>query len=167
MGNPVGEGHLGLAQIAAHHGKYHRPNRGFPQSQAADAFVPKDPGTDRPSIVKLGRLQLDDDDFKMRDQAENELLDQGEAAASALSKALQGTLSLEARTRAKRILEKVQTPLPTGDELRSLWAVDLLEQLGTSEAKQVIAKVATGDANAWLTREAKAALQRLDKRGVK
>ena len=110
---------------------------------------------------------LDDDSFEKREQAEQDLLALGSTAATPLAEALKGTLSPEARTRAQRILEKVQTPLPTGDELRNLWAVDLLEQIGTTEAKLVIAKIATGDADAWLTREAKAALQRLDKRGVK
>jgi len=45
-----------------------------------------------------------------------------------------------------------------------LRALEVLEQVGTPEARQVLTTLATGAPHARLTREAKAALDRLSKR---
>jgi hypothetical protein len=45
--------------------------------------------------------------------------------------------------------------------LRSLRALEVLERAGTAEARQLIQRIAAGAAEARLTREAKASLERL------
>ena len=47
-----------------------------------------------------------------------------------------------------------------------LRAVEVLERIGTPEARQVLAKLADGAPEARLTQEAKASLQRLAKRSA-
>jgi hypothetical protein len=48
--------------------------------------------------------------------------------------------------------------------LRSGLLVFAPEQIGTSEAQQILRKLADGAAEAWQTREAKVSLQRLARR---
>jgi hypothetical protein len=54
--------------------------------------------------------------------------------------------------------------LRPGDVLRSVRAAEVLERIGTPEARRLLGQLATGAAEARLTREAKAALKRLDAR---
>ena len=61
----------------------------------------------------------------------------------------------------KRLLEKATVQKPQGDQLRELRSVELLELAATPEARQVLDVLAKGAAGARLTREAKAAADRL------
>jgi DNA polymerase-1 len=96
--------------------------------------------------------------------ARDELEKLGEPAAPALRQALENKPSLEVRRRIEELLEKAKTP--TGENLRSLRAVQVLEHIGTDEARQVLKKLAEGAAGARLTQEAKASLERLGKRAA-
>lgn len=107
---------------------------------------------------------LDSDQFAVRDQAMRELEELGELAEAALRKLLAGKPSLEARRRAEQLLEKLRGPLPAGERLRSLRAVEVLEHAGTEPARRLLIIIAGGAAKARLTREAKAALQQLSTR---
>src|SRR5262249_31131535 len=75
-----------------------------------------------------------------------------------------GPNSAEVRLRLQRILERLEKGEPTAEAIRSLRAIELLEQVGTVEARQVLAALAKGMAEARLTQEAKAAEMRLAKR---
>jgi hypothetical protein len=84
----------------------------------------------------------------------------GEQARPALEKALVGEASLEVRQRVERLLQKLAGK-PSGDRLRELRAVEALELAGGPEARQGLETLAGGPPDARLTREARAALQRL------
>ena len=111
---------------------------------------------------EIARLldNLEDDDFKAREQATAELEKLGEQAVPALKKALAGKPSLEARKRMEHLLEHVTTQTPAF-VLRGLRAVEVLEHIGTAEAKHALVTLAGGSPHALLTREAKASLQRM------
>jgi WD40 repeat protein len=106
--------------------------------------------------------RLDSDDFAEREQATEELARLGPAAAPALRKALRGEPSAELRRRARALLAK----LPDGGELlpaepQVLRALEVLERIGSPEAREVLRAVAGGSADAQATLEARAALRRL------
>src|SRR5262249_19978528 len=103
---------------------------------------------------------LEADDFKLREQATQELEKIGEQALPLLKKALGAKPSLEARKRIERLVEQAsaQTSAPL---LRGLRAIEVLEHNGMAESKHVLVALAGGAPQAQLTREAKASLQRL------
>jgi RNA polymerase sigma factor (sigma-70 family) len=103
---------------------------------------------------------LDSEKFEVRDKATKEIEKLGEAAGPAIERALAST---DSSPEKRRRLERLQSQLgvPTGEPLRELRALELLERIATPEAKQVIEKLAKGAPDARLTREAKSALQRL------
>jgi hypothetical protein len=102
---------------------------------------------------------LDDRRFAVREKATRELGRLGDAAAPALHLALQGQPALELRRRAEALLEKLATV--SGERLRGLRAVEVLEHIGTPAARQLLRKLATGLPEARVTQEAKASLGRL------
>ena len=117
-----------------------------------------------PDVATLTRwiAGLDSDRFEVRKQAEEELEKLGPLAQPALRRALADRPPLQVQQRIERLLAKqVGGQTPSGDELRGLRAVEALEQIGTPEARQVLEKLARGAEGAGLTREAKAACQRL------
>jgi hypothetical protein len=107
-------------------------------------------------------LDLDDRRFAVRQKASAELTRLGEAALPALKLALAGDVSLEARRRGQRIVDELTTP--SGDRLRGLRAVEVLENIGTQQARALLQKLATGAPEARLTLEARASLERIEKR---
>ncbi len=119
--------------------------------------------TDGKQVVHL-IADLDSDSFAARQKATEELRQLGERAEPALRDALKGNLSVEARKRIKVLLEGVRALTVSPENLRNLRAVEVLEHLGTPEARQVLESLAKGAAGACLTREAKASLERLAKR---
>jgi WD40 repeat protein len=105
---------------------------------------------------------LDADEFAVRDKAVRELEKWGESAESALRRALRGTPALEVRRRIDQLLEKLVCP--TGDTLRQVRAVEVLEHIASPEARQLLHKLADGAPEARQTHEAKAALERITHR---
>ena len=99
----------------------------------------------------------------MRERASDELEKVGESSASTLRRALEGEPSTEARRRIEYILKKSDTTAPRGELLRSLRAIELLEMIGTAEAKAVLRDLAKGAVGASVTRTAKEALDRIRK----
>jgi hypothetical protein len=117
-----------------------------------------------PDAKRIAELiaQLDSDDFAVRNTAAKELEKLGDLAGPALRKALEGAISIEARRRIETLLGagKPGHALPL-EELRRLRAVEVLEQAATADARALLEMLAKGAARARLTREAKAALERL------
>lgn len=118
--------------------------------------------------VQPGRLKrlvadLDAASFSVRDQSTEELERLGEQAEPALRQALAGKPSLEFRRRVESLLEKLSA-VPSPDRLREMRAIEVLERIATPDARAVLADLAKGAPAARLTREAKAALERLGTR---
>ncbi len=103
---------------------------------------------------------LDSDQFTTRDKAAKELTKLGEPIEPFLRKALEGQPSEEVRRQIKAILEKPR-PVPSGETLRTLRAIQVLERIGMPEAREILKKLAAGAAGARETREAQESLERL------
>jgi WD40 repeat protein len=99
--------------------------------------------------------------FDDRRKAAAELERLGELAVPHLRKALEGKPPLDVRQRVEQLLDKVAAHKPQPEQLRELRAVELLELAGTPEAKRVLDALAKGAAGARLTRDAKAAADRM------
>jgi WD40 repeat protein len=105
---------------------------------------------------------LDNDAFNVRETASRELAQLGGLAKPALEKARTTNPSAEMARRIGRLLHALDQPIPV-EELRALRAVDVLEQIGTKEARRLLHSLASGVESASLTRNAKQALGRLEK----
>jgi hypothetical protein len=68
--------------------------------------------------------------------------------------------------RAADLLKKVEGDTVSGERLREMRALEVLEGLSTTEARKLLEALARGPADAVLTQEAKAALQRLTRRAA-
>ena len=89
---------------------------------------------DGAGIAKLV-ADLDADDFDIREKAEQELSEIGDAAGPALRKALVGDPSAELKQRAGELLDKLGKPDVSPEVLRLRRAVEALERAGTAEAQ--------------------------------
>jgi WD40 repeat protein len=103
--------------------------------------------------------------FEARRQAESELEGLGKRAEPALRQALADNPPLDLRQRLERVLAKLA--VPAAGEMLDIRAVELLELLGSAEARQVLRTLAGGEPTARLTGEAARAVQRLTHRDVK
>ncbi|HYT87319.1 MAG TPA: WD40 repeat domain-containing protein, partial [Gemmataceae bacterium] len=113
---------------------------------------------------------LDDKKFVVRERSLAELKGLGNEAAAVLREALMGNPPLEARRRIEQLLMGIEQ-LPrrgpgvlSGERLRTLRALQVLERIGTPEARAVMQILAEGRAAARETIAAQAALQRLARR---
>ena len=104
---------------------------------------------------------LDSDAFAEREAASRELIRLRYRVGPLLRKALRNKPTLEVRRRLEAIL--VEPNRPSIEALRTLRAIAVLERIGTPEAQRILEKLA-GGADAPETREAQAALQRLNRR---
>jgi WD40 repeat protein len=107
---------------------------------------------------------LDSPRFPVRSRATRELERLGRLAVPALRRALATPSSLETSRRIEMLLEKVGPHTVPAQWLRTLRSLQVLENIGTPAARRVLHRLAQGPAEASLTREARAVLQRLDRR---
>jgi WD40 repeat protein len=145
-----------ISTIAAAHGR----SEAYVKEQLRPARI------DRERVTKL-IADLDNERYAERNAAEKDLTAMGGTTVPFLQQAIRAPPSAEARRRLERLLTKAlkgPLPLPQVQELRAL---EVLELLGTSAARQVLETLTKGDSEARLTREAKTALQRLEKRPAK
>jgi WD40 repeat protein len=110
--------------------------------------------------VEAKIADLDDNQFRVREQAQAELIDLGDRAEPALRKVLDGQPSLEVKRRVTRILERLEDAEPTPERLRWLRAVAALEQAGDPETRAVLEDVARGPLGEAPGRAARAVLGR-------
>jgi hypothetical protein len=118
-----------------------------------------------PDEKLLARLlaDLDDNAFEQREAASRELAQLGERADTALRQALKNKPAPEAKRRIEELLEKLDNRSLAPEDLQALRAIEALEHIGTPEARKLLETLATGTPEARLTREAKAALKRVEK----
>ena len=102
--------------------------------------------------------------FAIREKAMKRLEQLHDAAEPALAALLQGNPPIETRRRVEKLLSRIKAQKMPPQRLQMLRAVEVLETIGTAEARQVLRTLARGDAQASLTVEARAALERLKNR---
>src|SRR5205823_13236935 len=98
---------------------------------------------------------LDSNRFAVREKAAAEIGRLGKLARPALEQALRERPSLEARRRIERLLEPLDTAKRSPQELRDARCLELLEQAGTPNCRELLKHLAGGHTDAPLTREAK------------
>jgi WD40 repeat protein len=106
---------------------------------------------------------LDSKPFAVREQATAELEKLAELAEPALLNRLAEKPPEEVRRRITQLLARLRA-IPSGERLRTLRALEALENIGTPEARQLLERLAKGSTAARETQAAKASLQRLAKR---
>jgi len=115
------------------------------------------------ALVEKWIANLDNDDFETRMKAASELEKLGELAVPALEQTLNSKPSLETQKKIEELIEKTVGGFHTGNRLRLVRAIEVLEKIDTPEARKVLETLAKGAAGALPTREAQAALERAGK----
>lgn len=110
--------------------------------------------------------KLDSKRFAVRQAAFGELKKLGAGIEADLRAALKGQASTEVRTRVQSLLEQYAKRPANTDELRQTRTLQALERIGTREARALLGRLAEGAPGAWLTEEARAAVRRMDRRGM-
>lgn len=104
---------------------------------------------------------LDSDNFTERQKATQGLEALGDTAAAGLEKALEGNPALETRRRLEQLLKRIERGAVPPDQVRLLRAVELLERLGTPDARTLLARLAAEKPPSPWSLDATAALARL------
>jgi hypothetical protein len=107
--------------------------------------------------------ELDSDDSEAREAAAQALEGLGWLAEPELRQALRKPPSAEVRRQAQELLERAARRRPNPQRLRELRAVQALEHAGTPAARRVLQALADGEPLAEMTRDARAALGRLQR----
>jgi RNA polymerase sigma factor (sigma-70 family) len=113
--------------------------------------------------VRRWIADLDSDQFAVRAAAVKELEKLGEQAGPALREALAERSSAELRKQAEKLLGSLHR-VTSPEVVQRLRAVQVLERIGSPEARKVLERLAGGALAARETREAQAALERLARR---
>lgn len=104
---------------------------------------------------------------KVRAEAEVELERYGELLLADLQAAVQRENTLEKKRRLERLLEKAQNaalPFQGTQRLGQLRALEVLEKIGTPDARKLVRDLANGAEEGQLTAAARTVLARLEAR---
>ncbi len=117
--------------------------------------------------IKLLVAALDDAKFEARVRATSELEAVGGKAEKALQSALRAKPTPESRRRLDELLAKLRAPAPrySGQQLREIRAVQILEYIASPTACAVLRGVVQRRRGTFLATEASTALERAEKRG--
>jgi hypothetical protein len=110
--------------------------------------------------VEMLIADLDNEQFTVREKASSELAKMCEQIEPLLKRAKENNPSPEAARRIGKILNAPPAP-PSGERLRVLRAIAVLERIGTPEAWEVLKQLTEGDSAARETRAAKDSFERL------
>jgi WD40 repeat protein len=126
-------------------------------------FRPAGPAPDERRISEHIE-KLDSDGFATREEAERKLREIGARAEPALRQELAKTTSLERKLRIQRVLDSITPPfqaLPlSGESLRGVRAIEVLERVGTAEARAILQAWSEQGGDLRLAAEARLALER-------
>jgi len=115
-------------------------------------------------MIRRAIGNLNDEDFEVREKAERELLSQGDVAAPAIQAAVSNIGLPEVILRGNRILDVILRSVPPrGEPLRRWRAIQVLERIGSKEAREVLEMLEKESPSLRERREAKAALDRLSR----
>jgi WD40 repeat protein len=117
-----------------------------------------------PAVLDRWIADLQSDKYSERAKASEALEKLGDLAVPSLTKVLAGRPTLEARRRAEKLLDRLTGGPLSGEQVRLVRALEVLERQGTAEARGVLETLARGAPGALPTREAQAALDRLSQR---
>jgi RNA polymerase sigma factor (sigma-70 family) len=111
---------------------------------------------------QVGRLiaDLDSERFEVRENAGLDLEEIGPAAEPLLRKALEGSPSTEARVRIEVLLDRPKEASLPMKKVRVVRALEILEEIGTPVAREVVEGQAKRKDSDWLRREAETMLAR-------
>jgi WD40 repeat protein len=155
LGDPTAKGYQALWNLSA------VPQQALPLLRERLRPIP---ALDRKRVA-LRLTELASERFAVRDRAMHELEDLAELARPELRQALDRQPPLEVRRRVEQLLARYgPRAVPSGEHLRRLRAVAVLEYIGTAEARKLLAALATGVPEARQTQEARTALERLARR---
>jgi RNA polymerase sigma factor (sigma-70 family) len=118
------------------------------------------PSIDAARMRKLV-AELDGDDFDARQAAQKQLEAVGKHAEPALRQALTQRPSVELRRRIEGILGKREVPTASPDVLQVLRGIEVLEHIGSPEARRALEQFAEQTADDYFRHEARAAIERL------
>jgi WD40 repeat protein len=121
------------------------------------------PAVDKGTAEKLLK-DLDNDEFRTRQHASEELSKLGEGAEPILRNELSKDISAEARVRIEGLIEKWKGHNPPPEILGALRAVETLERIGSDDSVAVLESLAKGVPWARQTQDAKASLERIRER---
>jgi WD40 repeat protein len=124
--------------------------------------LPQGPKAD-PNVIARLVSDLDDNAFAVREKASSELAKMGYRAEQALRQALRAKPSQEVQNRVNLLLGKLEDLASDPAKLRILRAVEILERIGSPDARQVLHGLQDAGEGV-LSEDAKASLERLAKR---
>lgn len=150
-GHDAGKANLAIWQLAA-------------AKQTASQFAERLPPVAPAEAARVAEWvrQLNSDDFEKREAAQRDLEKFVDTAEAELLRTLASKPAPETQRRIEDILERTRELSP--ERLRTLRALEVLEQVGSPEARALLERLAQGLPEARLTQTAKAALQRLQRR---
>jgi WD40 repeat protein len=125
-----------------------------------------DPGGRMPPRVDKLVADLDDPQFAVRERASAALKALAEAAEPCLRLTLAGSPSPEQRRRASDLLTELDDAKPTPDRLRAVRAVEVLERIGSAQAREVLRAASKGSPVPYVMHAASAALEQRKAPGV-
>jgi WD40 repeat protein len=108
--------------------------------------------------------QLESDTFDEREQATAQLAKSAAELEPLLLKGLTREGKLELQRRIRSILDELEATPFSAQHLRLARALELLEAIPEGRGRQLLEYLASGAEGAWITLEAKRALERLSKR---
>jgi hypothetical protein len=133
--------------------------------EQAVALLKESQKTDTERLPRL-LAQLDDKNFTVRQKASSELASLGRLVEKALKSALKNDPSEEVKHRIEDLLERLEDGVENPEQLRLERAVEILERVGTPQARQLLETMAKERGQGEMVHEAKASLARLARRAA-
>jgi hypothetical protein len=120
-------------------------------------------GEAKKQVTKL-IADLAGEEFATRKKAMETLTTLGTPVAPALREALRKTSDVDVRLRLHVVLRTMDVTGMTPDQLRTIRALEVLERINSKEAQELVAGLAKGVPDAFMTIEAKNSLARINQR---